>query len=51
MSVLDRILSKSDENEIKVLNKIVDAIDALEEKTQKLSDDELKNMTNVFKDR
>ena len=34
MSVLDRILSKSDENEIKVLNKIVDAIDALEEKTQ-----------------
>ncbi len=51
MSVLDRILSKSDENEIKALNKIVDAIDALEEKTQKLSDDELKNMTNVFKDR
>lgn len=51
MSVLDRILSKSDENEIKVLNKIVDAIDSLEENIQKLSDEELKNMTNIFKDR
>ena len=51
MSVLDRILSKSDENEIKVLNKIVDSIDLLEEKIQVLSDEELKNMTNVFKDR
>ena len=51
MSVLDRILSKSDENEIKVLNKIVDSIDSLEEKIQALSDEELKNMTNVFKNR
>ncbi len=51
MSVLDKILSKSDEVEIKVLNKIVDKIDAVEEKIQSLSDDELKNMTNIFKER
>ena len=51
MSVLDKILSKSDESEIKVLNKIVDKIDAVEEKIQSLSDDELKNMTNIFKER
>ena len=51
MSVLDKILSKSDEVEIKVLNKIVDKIDSIEDKIQKLSDDELKNMTNVFKER
>lgn len=51
MSVLDKILSKSDEAEIKVLNKIVDKIDSIEDKIQSLSDDELKNMTNVFKER
>ena len=51
MSVLDKILSKSDEAEIKVLNKIVDKIDSLEEKIKVLSDDELKNMTNKFKER
>ena len=51
MSVLEKIMSKSDENEIKVLNKIVDAIDSLEENIQTLSDGELRNMTNVFKDR
>ena len=51
MSVLDKILSKSDEVEIKVLNKIVDKIDSIEDKIQRLSDDELKNMTNVFKER
>ena len=51
MSVLDRILSKSDETEIKLLNKIVDKIDELEESIKKLSDDELRGMTNVFKSR
>ena len=51
MSVLDKIISKSDEVEIKVLNKIVDKIDSIEDKIQRLSDDELKNMTNVFKER
>ncbi|MDK2562971.1 preprotein translocase subunit SecA [Romboutsia sedimentorum] len=51
MSVLDKILSKSDEAEINILNKIVDKIDEVEESVQKLSDNELKNMTNVFKER
>ncbi|MEG1311473.1 MAG: preprotein translocase subunit SecA [Romboutsia sp.] len=51
MSVLDRIINKSDETEIKTLNKIVDAIDNIEIDIQKLNDDELKNMTNIFKER
>lgn len=51
MSVLDKLMSKSDETEIKILNKIVDAIDHREIDIEKLSDDELKNMTNTFKDR
>jgi preprotein translocase subunit SecA len=51
MSVLDKLMSKYDENEIKVLNKIVDLIDDTEADIQKLSDEELKNMTNIFKDR
>ncbi|MEL0677332.1 preprotein translocase subunit SecA [Clostridioides difficile] len=51
MSVLDMILDKTDEIEIKKLNNIVDKIDTLENKIQLLSDDELKNMTNIFKSR
>lgn len=51
MSVLDRILSKSDEAEIKKINAIVDKIDAQEDKFKAMSDDELKNMTNIFKER
>ncbi|MCI9977277.1 preprotein translocase subunit SecA [Clostridioides difficile] len=51
MTVLDRIVDKSDELEIKVLNYIVDDIDTLEPKMESLSDEELKNMTNIFKDR
>ncbi|MCC0639480.1 MULTISPECIES: preprotein translocase subunit SecA [unclassified Clostridioides] len=51
MSVLDVILDKKDELEIKKLNNIVDKIDALEDKIQILDDEALKNMTNVFKDR
>lgn len=51
MSVLDVILDKTDELEIKKLNNIVDKIDALEDKIQILDDEALKNMTNVFKDR
>ncbi|HFL2528988.1 TPA: preprotein translocase subunit SecA [Clostridioides difficile] len=51
MSVLDVILDKTDELEIKKLNNIVDKIDALEDKMQILDDEALKNMTNVFKDR
>ncbi|MDU2659867.1 MAG: preprotein translocase subunit SecA, partial [Clostridioides difficile] len=50
-SVLDVILDKTDELEIKKLNNIVDKIDALEDKIQILDDEALKNMTNVFKDK
>ncbi|EQF61138.1 preprotein translocase, SecA subunit [Clostridioides difficile CD196] len=51
MSVIDAILDKADEQEIKKLNVIVDKIDALEESMKKLSDEELKDMTAIFKDR
>lgn len=42
MSVLDVILDKTDELEIKKLNNIVDKIDALEDKIQILDDEALK---------
>ncbi|HIF5094629.1 TPA: preprotein translocase subunit SecA, partial [Clostridioides difficile] len=51
MSVLDSILDKADEQEIKKLNFIVDKIELLENKMKSLSNEELKNMTNVFKNR
>ncbi|MCR1391118.1 preprotein translocase subunit SecA [Clostridioides difficile] len=51
MSVLDSILDKADEQEIKKLNLIVDKIELLENKMKSLSNEELKNMTNVFKNR
>lgn len=51
MSVLDKIIKNADETELKVLNRIVDAIESLEENIQKLSDEELKNMTKTFKER
>ena len=51
MSVFEKVLNKSDEIELKVLNRIVDEIDNIEPEIQKLSDEELKNMTNVFRNR
>ncbi|WP_107587896.1 preprotein translocase subunit SecA [Clostridioides difficile] len=51
MSVIDTILDKADEQEIKKLNVIVDKIDALEDNMKNLSDEELKDMTVIFKDR
>ncbi|MER0280664.1 preprotein translocase subunit SecA [Clostridioides difficile] len=51
MSVVDAILDKADEQEIKKLNVIVDKIDELEDSMKKLSDEELKNMTAIFKER
>ncbi|HBF4079506.1 preprotein translocase subunit SecA [Clostridioides difficile] len=51
MSVIDTILDKADEQEIKKLNVIVDKIDALEDSMKNLSDEELKDMTVIFKDR
>ena len=49
MSVIDSILDKADEQEIKKLNVIVDKIDALEDSMKNLSDEELKDMTAIFK--
>ena len=51
MSILDRLVSKADENEIKALNKIIDKIDSLEEDMINLSDEELKGKTKEFKER
>lgn len=51
MGFLDNIFNIADKREMKKFNKVVDEIDALEPKFQKMSDRELKNMTNVFKDR
>ncbi|MCR1953568.1 preprotein translocase subunit SecA [Clostridioides mangenotii] len=51
MSLLDKIVDKSDKIEIKSLNHIVDKIEALEEKMQVMSDEELQGMTAIFKER
>ena len=51
MTPLEKLLNRSDKTEIKNLNKIVDEIDALEEKISSLNDEELKNMTNIFKEK
>ena len=41
----------ADKKELKKFNKIVDTIDSLEPKFESMSDKELKNMTNLFKER
>lgn len=51
MSLLDKIVDKSDKIEIKSLNHIVDKIEALEEKMQAMPDEELQGMTAIFKER
>jgi preprotein translocase subunit SecA len=51
MGLLDNIFNIADKKEMKKFNKIVDEIDALEPKFEVMSDSELKNMTNVFKQR
>ena len=51
MCFLDNLFNIADKKELKNFNKIVDKIDELEPKFKDMSDSELKNMTNVFKDR
>jgi preprotein translocase subunit SecA len=51
MSILDKILDKSDKIEIKSLNHIVDKIEDIEEKMQAMTDEELQDMTAIFKER
>lgn len=51
MSFLDNLFNMADKKELKKFNKIVDIIDSLEPKFESMSDKELKDMTNIFKDR
>ncbi|MGL6105558.1 preprotein translocase subunit SecA [Romboutsia sp.] len=51
MSFLDSLFNMADKKEIKKFNKIVDNIDLLEPRFGEMSDKELKEMTNIFKDR
>ena len=51
MVFLDNLFNIADKKELKKFNKIVDSIDSLEPKFESMSDKDLKDMTNVFKDR
>lgn len=51
MGLMEKIFGDLNEKEIKKLSKIVDRIEALEPEIQKLSDEQLKNKTVVFKNR
>ncbi|MDY3001421.1 MAG: preprotein translocase subunit SecA [Romboutsia timonensis] len=51
MGFLDNLFNMADKKELKKFNKIVDSIDSLELKFESMSDKELKDMTNVFKER
>lgn len=51
MGFLDNLFNMADKKELKKFNRIVDSIDSLESKFESMSDKELKDMTNVFKDR
>ncbi|MCK5123231.1 MAG: preprotein translocase subunit SecA [Candidatus Pacebacteria bacterium] len=51
MSILNKIFGDPNEKELKKIQPIVDEINKLEEKFQSFSDEELKNQTNVFRER
>ena len=51
MGFLDNLFNMADKKELKKFNRIVDSIDSLEPKFESMSDKDLKDMTNVFKDR
>lgn len=51
MSILDSIFNMADKKDLKRFNKIVDKIDALADKYEKMTDDELKNTTPLLKER
>lgn len=51
MGFLDNLFNMADKKELKKFNKIVDSIDSLEPKFESMSDKDLKDMTNVFKER
>ena len=49
--LLKKIFGTKNDREIKALTKEVEKINALESEYEKLSDEELKNKTNIFKER
>ena len=51
MGFLDNLFNMADKRELKKFNKIVDEIDSLESKFEPMTDKELKNMTNIFRER
>ena len=51
MGLFEKIFGPHSEKELKKINPIVDAIEALDEKMQALSDEELRGKTQEFKDR
>lgn len=51
MGILSKIFGSADEKEIKKINPIVDKIESLDQAMQALSDEQLKNKTNEFKER
>ena len=48
MTPLEKLLKRTDKTEIKKSNKIVDEIDALEEKISSLNDEELKRIVDFI---
>ena len=51
MKLFEKIFGTHSENELKRIYPIADRIEAMEADMQKLSDEELKNKTNEFKER
>ncbi|MDD3350339.1 MAG: preprotein translocase subunit SecA, partial [Eubacteriales bacterium] len=51
MGLLEKIFGNLNEKEVKKIEKIVDQIEALDEKMQGLSDEELQGLTVIFKER
>ncbi|MGI6203670.1 MAG: preprotein translocase subunit SecA [Anaerovoracaceae bacterium] len=51
MSLMEKIFGDLNEKEVKKVSKIVDEIEAYDEEVQELSDDELRGMTDEFRDR
>jgi len=50
-NILKKIIGNSNEDEVKNLYKIVEKINSLESFYEKLSDDELKEQTNILKEK
>ena len=51
MGFLDNLFNMADKREIKAFSKVADKIDAMEPKFEAMTNKELKNMTNIFKEK